>query len=652
MGVPWLFRELARAYPRAIEVTPPSPSAPLVVRGLAQGCEVLYVDFNSLIHEALNALLHDTNDAANDASSCQEDVAEAVVQGALDRLDAVEARLRPRRLMFVATDGTPPRAKMEQQRARRYIASTTLHPSSFHRNAITPGTSFMAHMDAALQAWALASPTRLASGSDEPGEGEQKLLLHLRAHPPHPSSSPEDFPIAVLGLDADLVLMCVSHPSCEWLRVVREDAETGVQVVHAGRLSHAIQVTLHGAGQAGQGPCREIVALVSMLGNDFMPALPALRIPDGGLRRLLEAYRAAAQEHPEGPGAFRIASAGPDALGGLSPGALLQVLSHLAADEELRCRTAAREHARFLAHHGRHRKNRSSGFEKHDPTLEAPFTHPPPWTWTQALGLGEGAGWRTRWRRMMLRGCGGGVALSKPSIPPPAEVGCTSGTCSACACASPFPSLQRRQQAEDEAYIATLAWSLAYLADQRCLSEGWACPWAHAAPAAGDLVDSLRTALSQKQDHLNPTAALGSSVAAAFSAADEAHARARSAFSSDHSGAWHLLMVMPRTCLALSRDEAPRLASIAASTRCSAMFPDPNNLLSVTYLRRRTHECVPLLPPMDLGMLGDGIALEEIENGTGREYLLGCCALDDEQVCEGGKTTGSCFQCSNPPIDV
>ena len=113
-------------------------------------------------------------------------------------LDKLFSIVRPRRLLFMAVDGVAPRAKMNQQRSRRFKAAKERleaeaeavargergsGETGFDSNCITPGTPFMARLGAHLRFFVrrkLADdpewrvPKIVLSGHDVPGEGEKR----------------------------------------------------------------------------------------------------------------------------------------------------------------------------------------------------------------------------------------------------------------------------------------------------------------------------------------------------------------------------------------------------------------------------------------------------------------------------------------------
>jgi 5'-3' exoribonuclease 2 len=168
MGVPSFFRWLHDNYPlslhdyveEAAELDEPWPPNP-------NGIEFdnFYLDFNQIVHNATHP--------SGRPAPVDRDAMVAAVCAAVDRLVAV---VRPRKLLVIAFDGVAPRAKMNQQRARRYLAvkerenevaaqaavalTWGLEPPAEHfdHNAITPGTEFMADLGLRLREYAEITP--------------------------------------------------------------------------------------------------------------------------------------------------------------------------------------------------------------------------------------------------------------------------------------------------------------------------------------------------------------------------------------------------------------------------------------------------------------------------------------------------------------
>ena len=107
-GIPKLFRWLVDLYPLVIES---------VGEGLSQkegvAVDNFYLDMNGIIHTCT----HSNNDkliALNEKEMFQR------IFAYTDRLYKL---VRPNKLMFLAVDGVAPRAKMNQQRSRRFRSS-------------------------------------------------------------------------------------------------------------------------------------------------------------------------------------------------------------------------------------------------------------------------------------------------------------------------------------------------------------------------------------------------------------------------------------------------------------------------------------------------------------------------------------------------
>lgn len=105
----------------------------------------LYLDMNGIVHNCS----HNNNDNAHYRISEEE-----IWIGIFNYVDHVFAKIKPKKLFFLAIDGVAPRAKMNQQRSRRFRTAKDAEATRlkaldrgeelpeeppFDSNCITPG---------------------------------------------------------------------------------------------------------------------------------------------------------------------------------------------------------------------------------------------------------------------------------------------------------------------------------------------------------------------------------------------------------------------------------------------------------------------------------------------------------------------------------
>ncbi|KAL8436179.1 hypothetical protein ACSSS7_001909 [Eimeria intestinalis] len=250
MGIGRFYRWLSERYPLINEKIDAS-SIPAF--------DNLYLDMNGILHNCSHGnsggMLHENEDL--------------MWQSVFAALDLVISTIAPRKLLYLAADGVAPRAKMNQQRARRYRAAKSAAEAAaaeerqrlaeaassgrmpqrsskrsqlkkgFDSNCISPGTEFMSAFFRHLRFFCekkLNEDSRwqglkvLLSGPDVPGEGEHKIMAYLRCCKAAGNATP-DTRHCLYGLDADLIMLCefaATSPNSGCLQELQLQSRDGI----------------------------------------------------------------------------------------------------------------------------------------------------------------------------------------------------------------------------------------------------------------------------------------------------------------------------------------------------------------------------------------------------------------------------------------
>lgn len=336
-GIPKMFRWLTDQYPNIL-------NRRLNSGGSIPPIDNFYLDMNGIIHPCT----HGNNE--EEITILDETEMFKKIFGYVDRLYKI---VQPRKVLYLAVDGVAPRAKMNQQRSRRFRSSKEAETlaakilardgslpenDAFDSNCITPGTDFMLKLGLAMRKWIEYKQNTdpiwkngcdvVVSGPDVPGEGEHKVMDYIREtkalyneedpSKSHPHWQP-NLTHVLYGLDADLIMLGLATHEPDFL-LLREK----MSVVMAGRGRHKhrkkkdmldytrddfellqisalremFQIQFRKFADSGRLNVKydvrrvidDFIFVCMFVGNDFLPHVPHLEIDNGALSLMLNNY--------------------------------------------------------------------------------------------------------------------------------------------------------------------------------------------------------------------------------------------------------------------------------------------------------------------------------------------------------------------------
>ncbi|BEJ17836.1 hypothetical protein CspHIS471_0701040 [Cutaneotrichosporon sp. HIS471] len=316
MGVPKFFRWISERYPLTSQLITPN-SIPTF--------DNLYLDMNGIIHNC-------SHPPSSEDDPHFRITEEQMVLAIFQYIDFLFTKIKPQKVFFMAIDGVAPRAKMNQQRSRRFRTARDAREQreaaerkgeklpeekAFDSNCITPGTPFMARLSDHLKYYVRKRMSEdaewrgvqvILSGHDVPGEGEHKIQEYIRTSKAQPGYNPNTRH-CLYGLDADLVMLgLLSHDPHFCL--LREEVTFGRKVKKNQTLQNSNMFLLHlslvreyldleFASVAAQISFKydleriidDWILMGFFVGNDFLPHLPGLHINEGALEYIWKVYK-------------------------------------------------------------------------------------------------------------------------------------------------------------------------------------------------------------------------------------------------------------------------------------------------------------------------------------------------------------------------
>jgi 5'-3' exonuclease len=302
MGIPSFFRTVIQKNPNVIQGA----------TSMNLESDYFFIDFNSIIYHLFYSI-------PKTSSDCIEDI---LIQQIISKLaHLINNIVQPKKYAFISMDGIAPRAKMVQQRSRRFkslffqklvqqkekdlqiINSCQWDPSSH----ICPGTSFMTKLHqaicSAMKCNVFCHKVYL-SDSNTFGEGEHKFLNIIRKLPDNYNN------IVIYSPDGDMIsLALLTHkPHIYIMRIPDPHSEIESKYITTEEYIYCDcdqlrRMFYQSLTQSYSIPMNEYDILTDynfllfMVGNDFIPSLPFLKIRTGGLDLLIRIYNQIRPHH-------------------------------------------------------------------------------------------------------------------------------------------------------------------------------------------------------------------------------------------------------------------------------------------------------------------------------------------------------------------
>lgn len=286
MGIPFYFYYICRKY----------KSQNIVFETFDKSPDYLYFDYNSLIHPCINKVLENIeDDVINKLTNCE--LENLFIDKCLEYTEDIIRKINPLKKVYIVIDGVAPRAKMNQQRERRY-KSVFLSKKKWDTNQITPGTPFMKRLNERLSILSKKSGKIEISDSTKTGEGEHKIMKMISFQ-----KNSSDIH-CIYGLDADLIMLSLINEKRNKIVLFRDNSK--FDETHSNRFQYLSidllsQFLVYDITSYTNFSDMEImnnfskfiidyIFLCFLFGNDFLPHLSCLSIKNSGVDNMMRAY--------------------------------------------------------------------------------------------------------------------------------------------------------------------------------------------------------------------------------------------------------------------------------------------------------------------------------------------------------------------------
>ncbi len=306
MGVPGFFLWLYKHY---------SKYNNFILNKSLDNIDYFLLDMNCMIHPVCFDTLKELQ--SNETVDINR-LENKMINNVIVYLEKLIDMAKPNKGIYLAIDGVAPVAKMKQQRLRRYKSindkklfdnirrkHNKVIPYFWNNSAITPGTNFMQKLTEKLKNWCneYHEKTKLEilfSPSNVPAEGEHKLLQYIKSF----STSNNNFSYIIYGLDADLIFLMLAtgldniYLMREAQHMEKKSSDSAFNYVSIEIMRECIFDSVQKIMNKMEVPIplikkniiNDFIFICYLMGNDFLPHLPALDIYNNAIDKLLVCY--------------------------------------------------------------------------------------------------------------------------------------------------------------------------------------------------------------------------------------------------------------------------------------------------------------------------------------------------------------------------
>lgn len=294
MGVPRLAPYISNNFPNCVSVVPSGTKTTRV--------DYLYIDANGLLHSAAQTIFNYGQRKRHmdpNTSLTHDEKILKTYDLFFSMITTVAIMIEPKKILFIAIDGSAPVAKQTQQRQRRFVAAKNRDPeSTFDSNCMTPGTVFMSdltrfmnfqirnHLNTGRSYSIIFSPPSV------PGEGEHKALEHMRSLTSEERLTKS---FCMFGPDGDLIMLTLATHIPQMYLFKEDIYNVGMyNFLDMGSISEKLYTKLipQKSKSIISQRCAidDFILIGFFVGNDFLPKIEMFYVLEDGFEKMLSIY--------------------------------------------------------------------------------------------------------------------------------------------------------------------------------------------------------------------------------------------------------------------------------------------------------------------------------------------------------------------------